>query len=108
MKLIIKFFIMAAAIALAGYGIYGAYQQQLLIFIGGRNLEQALLQAQGWNATWLGLALLSLAGSIFCFIGASISRHPVRLERWERCAKIALGLLGACLVAALLQLLLSL
>lgn len=99
---------MAVTVVLAAYGIYGAYQQELLIFIGGRNLEQALLLVQGWSATWLGLALLSLASSIFCFMGASISRHPVRLERWEGCAKIGLWLLTGCLLLGLGQLLLKL
>lgn len=104
--LLIKFIIMAVALALGGYGAYGAYQQQITIYTGGRNLDQALLHASGLTASFLGLALIFLGGAIFCFIAASISRHPLRLERWEIAAKWQLLLMGLSLLLVVLQLLL--
>jgi hypothetical protein len=91
---------MLVAIALAAYGVYGAWQGEIILYTGGRNLEQALLHASGVTARLLGLALVFLAAAIFCFIGAAISRHPIRLERWELSAKVALALAGLGFVLA--------
>jgi|GEM_PF-4534654 len=104
--LLIKFIIMALAVALAGYGVYGAYLQKITIYTGGRNLDQALLHASGLTASFVGVALMFLGGAIFCFIAASISRHPLRLERWEITAKWQLLLMGLSLLLVVLQLLL--